>query len=52
MQLRDSELTKYIGGANATFLNAIIRGFIFVLDLGRTIGTAIRRGVSGNACGF
>ena len=52
MQLSEYELNKYIGGANATFLNAVIRGFTFVLDLGRTIGTAIRRGISGNACSF
>ena len=52
MQLTDLELSNYVGGVNATFVNAIIRGFTFVLDLGRTIGTAIRRGISGNACQF
>ena len=52
MQLSDEELSNYIGGVNATFLNAIIRGFGFIFDLGKTIGTAIRRGVSGNACEF
>ena len=53
MQLSDKELNTYIGGAlTATLLNALLRGFNFVLDLGKTIGTAIRRGTSGNMCKF
>lgn len=54
MQLKDSELDSYIGGItfNATLVNAVVRGFTFILDLGRTIGTAIRRGLDGQACSF
>ena len=53
MQLSDIELNNYVGGTfNATLVNAVIRGFTFILDLGKTIGTAIRRGISGNVCGF
>ena len=50
MQLSDKELENYIGGINATLVNAIVRGFTFILDLGRTIGTAIRRGLNVNTC--
>lgn len=54
MQLSDVELYKLIGGAsfNATLVNAIIRGVSFIFDFGKTIGTAIRRGISGNICQF
>lgn len=53
MQLNDNDLNNYIGGTfNSTFLNALVRGFNFILDLGKTIGTAIRRGTSGNMCKF
>ena len=53
MQLNDKLLNSYIGGSfNATFVNAVVRGFTFILDLGKTIGTAIRRGISGNMCSF
>lgn len=54
MQLNDVELYKLIGGAgfNATFVNAIIRGASFIFDFGKTIGTAIRRSITGNICQF
>lgn len=53
MQLSNVELNNYIGGGiNATFLNAIVRGFTFLLDLGKSIGTSIRRGTSGQICGL
>lgn len=54
MQLEDKELTNYVGGFsfNATLVNAIVRGFTFVLDLGKTIGTSLRRGLTGQACTF
>ena len=51
MQLTTIDLEKLVGGAfNATFVNALIRGFSFILDFGKTIGTAIRRGISGSTC--
>ena len=53
MQLSNEELKNLIGGSlTASFLSALVRGFNFILDLGKTIGTAIRRGTSGNACSF
>lgn len=54
MQLEDKYLVDYIGGFsfNATLVNAVVRGFSFILDLGKTIGTSLRRGLTGQACTF
>lgn len=54
MQLNDVELYKLIGGAgfNATFVNAIMRSVSFIFDFGKTIGSAIRRSITGNICQF
>ena len=38
------------GGVNASFLTAIVRTVTTILDLGRSVGTAIRRIQNGNIC--
>ena len=51
MQLSKYELEEYVGGAfNATFLNAIVRGFSFVFELGRSIGSSINRVMNHSVC--
>ena len=51
MILNKQELLKIQGGAvSASLINAIARGISVFLDLGRTIGSAIRRAASGETC--
>ena len=49
--LKEEELRMIYGGAiTGTFINAIIKGVNSFLDLGRSIGTAIRRIGAGSIC--
>lgn len=51
MNLTKQELHQIMGGAiTAAFLNAIARGINAILDLGRSVGTAIRRIGNGSVC--
>lgn len=52
MNLEKQELLQIVGGFNlsATYLNAIARGIETILDLGRSLGTAIRRIIDGGIC--
>lgn len=51
MVLTKEELYNLVGGAvNASFLNAIARGLSIIIDLGRSVGTAIRRIGNGSIC--
>ena len=51
MELEKQELLRIVGGAiSGTLLNSIIRGINVFLDLGRSVGTAIRRLRSNNIC--
>lgn len=51
MKLQETELYNISGGAiSAALINAIARAVSTVLDLGRTVGTAIRRIYSKNYC--
>lgn len=51
MELTTRELKSIEGGAiTAAFINAIARGIDTILDLGRSVGTAIRRIGSGSLC--
>ncbi len=53
MQLSKYELEEYVGGAfNATFLNAIVRGFTFVFELGKAIGSSINRAINHSICKY
>jgi bacteriocin-like protein len=46
--LNDYELKNIIGGAiSGTLINSIIRGLSLIIDLGRALGSAIRR-ICGN----
>ncbi len=51
MVLKTNELMNIYGGAiSGTFINSIIRGINSFLDLGRSVGTALRRIISRNIC--
>lgn len=51
MKLEKTELINVVGGAiSASMISAIVRGINSFLDLGRSIGTAIRRIQSGRIC--
>lgn len=38
------------GGISASLLNAISRAVSTLMDLGRSLGTSIRRSISGKVC--
>ena len=51
MNLQKEELKNIEGGAfSATMLNAIIKGFEGVFNLGRTLGSALSRLISRSHC--
>lgn len=50
-ELNKNELMKVTGGSiSASFLNAIARGIDTVLEIGRSLGSALRRFLSGKKC--
>lgn len=49
--LNKEELLNVDGGSiSGTFISALTRGVNTLLDMGRSLGTAIRRIGSGNVC--
>ena len=54
IELNNNELMNIEGGAGftATLLNAVSRTISTVIDLGRSLGSALRRVISGNVCPF
>ena len=53
IELKKEELYNISGGGiTASWLNALSRAASTLLDLGRSLGTAIRRSFSGNVCKF
>lgn len=52
-ELNDNELMQIEGGANfftAAFLNAISRAASTIMDVGRSLGSALRRAINGTFC--
>lgn len=50
-KITNKELKNIIGGSiTATMLGNIVRGVNSLLDLGRSLGTAIRRVYTNNLC--
>ncbi len=50
-ELDKNQLMEVTGGTiTATLLNAIVRGASVFLDVGRSMGSAIRRFFSGKVC--
>lgn len=54
MILEKTELLSVEGGINitGTLLNSLTRGITVVMDVGRALGSSIRRALTGNLCGF
>lgn len=51
MKLNRNELLNVYGGTiSATLINAIVKGFSVIVDLGKALGSSIRRAVSGKTC--
>ena len=51
MNLEEHQLKKIYGGAiTAAFLSAVVRGMNLLLELGRSIGSAINRLRYGTSC--
>lgn len=51
MKLEKEEMLKINGGGiSGTIINSIIRGLNSILELGRSLGTAIRRLTANNLC--
>lgn len=53
VELSNKELLNIDGGASwfsAAFLNAASRAISTLMDLGRSLGTAIRRAINGSVC--
>lgn len=48
----DDELLAIYGGINlsSSFLNAISNAAKIILEIGRSVGSAIRRSISGKTC--
>lgn len=52
-ELKKDELLNIVGGASwltSSFINALSKAANTLLQLGRSLGTAIRRSVSGKVC--
>ena len=50
-ELTNKELLEINGGAiTVAFINAMARGISTILDVGRSLGTAIRRIFGGSIC--
>ncbi|MGE5456200.1 MAG: hypothetical protein ACM3O4_03760 [Ignavibacteriales bacterium] len=54
MTLKKEELLLIEGGVSVsgTFINSLVRGINSILDLGRSVGTAIRRIGGNKLCPF
>ena len=52
MELERKELLSIVGGISitGTLINAVVRGINAFLDLGRSLGSAIRRISNNNIC--
>ena len=46
----NNELINIKGGASSTILNTVVKVITAALELGRTVGTIIRRKLKGNVC--
>ena len=54
VELSNKELMNIEGGAGITaaFLNSVSRAISTLMEVGRTLGSALRRTISGNVCSF
>jgi len=50
MIIDDIELKQIIGGVSATLINSVVRALEFIFELGKNIGSIIRRRIDGTKC--
>ena len=50
MELNKEQLTKIVGGVSGAVLSTIVRGFKLAFDMGRHLGSSIRRFFTRNYC--
>ena len=51
VELKNNEMLNISGGSvSAAWLNALSRAVTTLMDLGRSLGTSIRRSISGKVC--
>lgn len=52
MKLNSKELKQIKAGAaiSATLINSLVKGFNSFMDIGRYLGSSIRRFIGGNTC--
>ena len=50
MELNKEQLTKVVGGVSGAVLSTIVRGFKLAFDMGRHLGSSIRRFFTRNYC--
>jgi hypothetical protein len=48
--INKSELIEIRGGTSSTIINTIVKVVTTAIEIGRTVGTIIRRKISGNKC--
>ena len=49
-ELTNKELNLVIGGVSGAVLSSIIKGVSVILELGRSLGSAVRRMMTKNYC--
>lgn len=49
---KEESMSLYAGGITSSILNAIIKGINVVADLGRSLGSAIRRIFDNKLCDY
>ena len=50
MRLKDQELLQVVGGTSAALITAVIKIFTTVFDIGKKIGSSLRRVRTKNYC--
>lgn len=51
INLTDTELLNTVGGGiSASLISAAVRAFTTIIEVGKMIGTSLRRGINKNYC--
>lgn len=49
---KNEQLSIYGGSVSSTMVNAIVKGISLLIDLGRSLGSTIRRASENNFCSY
>ncbi len=50
MILKENELKEIKAGMTSALMNAVVKGLSLLIDLGKSLGSAIRRVATGKMC--